>query len=240
MRSEAERARRRAEKRRYYERHPDKKAAEILRHDVAHRIRRAIDPHYHEKIKAMHRQYYNERKDDPAFRVHLRELARQRRRRLGIPERQPAKPKIVTVRKPPKTIEEKRARWRRNRLRWVAANREKVIDTDRRYRARRREKLGLAPRNVLPPGVTVSQLQTAAMRFLRSQGLIKRGPQDTTDARRKAALAYVRAAGLLNASSAEKVVDDMNTPETRPQLAAPRIAPHRNATQRPSSRNLGL
>lgn len=128
---------------------------------------------------------------------------------------------------PEEKRERRRARYRRNRANWKAANHQKALDIDRASRQRRRladpEKWRADQRRrrerMRASGKIAEYMRhylkthrneraeyarrrnlmiTAAARYLRSQGLLEWwGPQETTKERREAAYRYVRRSGLL-------------------------------------------
>jgi hypothetical protein len=108
------------------------------------------------------------------------------------------------------TVEYQRARWRRNRAAWKAAHRDEINRRARevrkqpgpsqdRYRARVRRYRAAHYEQHRDWMRRQSQLETAAVEFLRSLGLIGRtySRPGMTPIRRAAALAIVREAGLL-------------------------------------------
>lgn len=137
---------------------------------------------------------------------------------------EPLTPKLGAILSPETRLILRRESWRQQRARWKAANHEKAIAADRaswarnkhkhldRNRRRKAQWKTANPDKIRQHGINqraregdkmnarsrlASQQMTAAVRFLIAAGVMTKGPQETTMIRRRAALAYIRAAGLL-------------------------------------------
>lgn len=173
MTDEERREKKREKKRLYRKRHPEAARRHYAKHreQFLARVRRWRQAHPEYQT-----EYYQKNRE------RLVAQMREWRRAQGIQPRQPAKPKAPKaprlVRLPEKLILATRERARKSYLKRKGTPEYRTQKTvsDHRYRVK----------------------QSAAVEFLASLGLLEKGSRETSKQRRQAALAYVRAAGLLD------------------------------------------